>query len=318
MELHTLGVNSGYTQQDVQQLSLILTGATVLPQRWPQCHRWRHGKLSLPSRVPVCCAMACSYSTARPARFRSTRNSSAGPSKAAASMKSQAVDLIVRATGLCDLSSRKQLASISLPTIRRRRSSTPWRKPSSAPTAISPPCCARCSCRNPSRRATARSSRTPRSFLVSAMRLSYDGKPIGNADPLVNWLRQMSELPLYGHITPDGWALDSPAGPGSGQMASAFDVRPRHRQRPQPAVRRQRIPRCQPARLSANPPCLRDSRFTATDDRPTFLCHQQRTVQGQVIAWSGIRSCCLHLQLPLTSSPDFKLLIIIEVPHESS
>ena len=33
MELHTLGVNSGYTQQDVQQLSLILTGAGVVPQR---------------------------------------------------------------------------------------------------------------------------------------------------------------------------------------------------------------------------------------------------------------------------------------------
>ncbi|RBB95262.1 DUF1800 domain-containing protein, partial [Pseudomonas sp. MWU12-2115] len=31
MELHTLGVGSGYTQQDVQQLALILTGAGVRP-----------------------------------------------------------------------------------------------------------------------------------------------------------------------------------------------------------------------------------------------------------------------------------------------
>ncbi|MEO9080488.1 MAG: DUF1800 family protein, partial [Rhodanobacter sp.] len=31
MELHTLGVGSGYTQQDVQQLALILTGAGIAP-----------------------------------------------------------------------------------------------------------------------------------------------------------------------------------------------------------------------------------------------------------------------------------------------
>ncbi|MEO9078236.1 MAG: DUF1800 domain-containing protein, partial [Rhodanobacter sp.] len=32
MELHTLGVGSGYTQQDVQQLALILTGAGIAPR----------------------------------------------------------------------------------------------------------------------------------------------------------------------------------------------------------------------------------------------------------------------------------------------
>lgn len=31
MELHTLGVGSGYTQQDVQQLALILTGSGLVP-----------------------------------------------------------------------------------------------------------------------------------------------------------------------------------------------------------------------------------------------------------------------------------------------
>jgi uncharacterized protein (DUF1800 family) len=33
MELHTLGVNSGYTQQDVQQLALILTGVGIAPDQ---------------------------------------------------------------------------------------------------------------------------------------------------------------------------------------------------------------------------------------------------------------------------------------------
>jgi uncharacterized protein (DUF1800 family) len=63
----------------------------------------------------------------------------------------------------------------------------------------------------------------PAQFLVSAMRLSYDGKPIANADPLVNWLGQMTE-PVYGHITPDGWATDNASWSSSGQMAKRFDV----------------------------------------------------------------------------------------------
>jgi uncharacterized protein (DUF1800 family) len=55
------------------------------------------------------------------------------------------------------------------------------------------------------------------------MRMAYDGKPISDADPLVNWLNQMSER-VYGHVTPDGWALDSASWSSSGQMAKRFDV----------------------------------------------------------------------------------------------
>jgi uncharacterized protein (DUF1800 family) len=63
----------------------------------------------------------------------------------------------------------------------------------------------------------------PTQFLVSAMRLSYDGKPITHADPLVNWLNQMAE-PMYGHVTPDGFANDNASWSSSGQMAKRFDV----------------------------------------------------------------------------------------------
>jgi uncharacterized protein (DUF1800 family) len=55
------------------------------------------------------------------------------------------------------------------------------------------------------------------------MRLSYDGKPITDADPLVNWLNQLAE-PMYGHITPDGYASDGASWSSSGQMAKRFDI----------------------------------------------------------------------------------------------
>jgi hypothetical protein len=41
---------------------------------------------------------------------------------------------------------------------------------------------------------------------VSAVRLAYGDKTILNAQPMLNWLNRMGE-PLYGHETPDGYAL---------------------------------------------------------------------------------------------------------------
>jgi uncharacterized protein (DUF1800 family) len=70
---------------------------------------------------------------------------------------------------------------------------------------------------------TGRKFKDPTQFLVSAMRLAYDGQPITNAAPLLNWLNQMGE-PVFGRITPDGWPLDSASWTGSGQMAARFAV----------------------------------------------------------------------------------------------
>lgn len=68
-----------------------------------------------------------------------------------------------------------------------------------------------------------RKFKDPTQFVVSAMRLAYDGTPIANARPLVNWLNQMGEPPL-GRLTPDGWSLDSTAWSSSGQMARRFEI----------------------------------------------------------------------------------------------
>ena len=68
-----------------------------------------------------------------------------------------------------------------------------------------------------------RKFKDPTQFLVSAMKLAYDGQPITDARPLLNWLNQMGE-PVFGRITPDGWPLDSASWSGSGQMATRFAV----------------------------------------------------------------------------------------------
>jgi hypothetical protein len=60
-------------------------------------------------------------------------------------------------------------------------------------------------------------------FVISSLRLAYDGKMISNYRPVVNWLQQLGE-PLYGHVTPDGYPLTEAAWSSSGQMVKRFEI----------------------------------------------------------------------------------------------
>jgi uncharacterized protein (DUF1800 family) len=63
----------------------------------------------------------------------------------------------------------------------------------------------------------------PIHYVISAVRLAYDDKTILNAGPLINWLNRMGE-PLYGHQTPDGYPLGQVAWASSGQMITRFEI----------------------------------------------------------------------------------------------
>jgi uncharacterized protein (DUF1800 family) len=63
----------------------------------------------------------------------------------------------------------------------------------------------------------------PMHFVVSAVRLAYDDRPIVNTQPLQNWLNRMAE-PLYGRQTPDGYGLVEAAWTSPGQMAMRFEI----------------------------------------------------------------------------------------------
>ncbi len=70
-----------------------------------------------------------------------------------------------------------------------------------------------------------RKFKDPVHYVVSAVRLAYDGKVIVNAGPaIMGWLNRMGE-PLYGHQTPDGctrWSNLAWASPG--QMSTRFEI----------------------------------------------------------------------------------------------
>jgi uncharacterized protein (DUF1800 family) len=63
----------------------------------------------------------------------------------------------------------------------------------------------------------------PTQFLVSTMRLAYDGKPVENPRPLVNWINQLGQAP-FGRITPDGWPTSDSEWSSSGQVAKRFEI----------------------------------------------------------------------------------------------
>jgi uncharacterized protein (DUF1800 family) len=60
-------------------------------------------------------------------------------------------------------------------------------------------------------------------YVVSAVRLAYDGKPIVNAAPMLGWLNRLGEG-LYNHQTPDGYPIDQAAWSSSGQMGTRFEI----------------------------------------------------------------------------------------------
>ncbi|MGC1547001.1 MAG: DUF1800 domain-containing protein [Rhodanobacter sp.] len=215
MELHTLGVGSGYTQQDVQQLALILTGAGVAGPNQPQpgmFGRQRPGVVRdglfvfAPKKHDFSDKVLLGH-TIKGRGFDEIE---------------QAVDLITQQPACAQFVSR-QLAEYFVSdkppqTLVDAMASTFQRTDGDIAAVLRTMFM--------SKELTASYGhrfQDPTQFLVASMKLAYDNQPIANATPLVNWLNQMGE-PLYGRITPDGWPLDSASWSGSGQMAKRFDV----------------------------------------------------------------------------------------------
>jgi uncharacterized protein (DUF1800 family) len=63
----------------------------------------------------------------------------------------------------------------------------------------------------------------PVRYVFSAVRLAYDTKVITNTVPIQNWLNRLGEG-LYNHQTPDGHPMVSTAWNGSGQMIMRFEI----------------------------------------------------------------------------------------------
>jgi uncharacterized protein (DUF1800 family) len=213
MELHTLGVNAGYTQHDVQQLALILTGASFalrdnpLRQQRADSGIVREGLFAfMPGKHDFSDKTLLGH-TIKGSGYAEIE---------------QAVTLITRQPACARFISR-QLAEYFVadqpPADLVAAMTRTFERSDGDIAAV-----LRTLFRSPKVTASrGRKFRDPAQFLIAAMRLAHDGNVVSNPTPLVRWLNDMGE-PVFGRITPDGWPLDGASWSGSGQMSKRFDV----------------------------------------------------------------------------------------------
>jgi uncharacterized protein (DUF1800 family) len=63
----------------------------------------------------------------------------------------------------------------------------------------------------------------PMRYVVSSVRLAYDDKVILNMAPMLNWINRLGE-PLYGRQTPDGYPLMASGWDSAGQLNTRFEI----------------------------------------------------------------------------------------------
>ena len=214
MELHTLGVNAGYTQQDVQQLALILTGVGIAPvDGKPQNFN--------PKMAPL--VVRDGMFEFNPQRHDFSDKLLLGKTIKGSGYDEvkQAVELIVHQPACAQFISRKLaqyfVADNPAPALVNKMAHTFQRTDGDIAQVV------RVMFESHELLSgTGKKFKDPSQFIISSVRLAYEDAPIVNAQPLVNWLNQLDQ-PLFGRITPDGWPLDGEAWSSSGQMAKRFD-----------------------------------------------------------------------------------------------
>ena len=213
MELHTLGVDGGYTQQDVQQLARVLTGVGINPNPAPHLRRERQGLYVRRG--------AFEFNPARhdfsPKVLLGQRVGGEGFGEV-----EHAVTLLVRSPACARFISR-ELATYFAgdsppPELIDAMAATFQRTDGDIAATLRTLFLSRELTALP-----APKFKDPMHYVISAVRLAYDGRTISNTRPLLNWLNALDEPP-YGRATPDGYPLTGPAWESPGQMSRRFEI----------------------------------------------------------------------------------------------
>jgi len=214
MELHTMGVGSGYSQKDVQELARILTGVGV------------DLKPDAPKLKP---ALQPLYIRAGLFEFNPARHDFGDKVFLGHSIKGsgyaeveRALDLIAASPATAQHVSA-QLATYFMgdsvpPALVERMAASFQGSKGDIPKVL------RTLFRSKEFKASLGTGfKDPVHYAVSAVRLAYGDRVIINTAPIRGWLNRMGEG-LYAHETPDGYPMTSAAWTGPGQMAVRFEI----------------------------------------------------------------------------------------------
>ena len=214
MELHTMGVGSGYTQKDVQELARVLTGVEINLTGEPR----RLARFVRPG-----------YTAAGLFEFAPRRHDYGDKVLLGQTIKgrgleevAQAIDILARqpatarhlSTQLaqyfcCDNPSPALIDAMAATYMRTEGEIAAVLRTLFASQEFNV--------------SLDQKFKDPIHWTVSAIRASFGDKTVVNAEPMVRWLIRTGE-PLYGHETPDGYPMTADAWSGPGQMSTRFEV----------------------------------------------------------------------------------------------
>ena len=217
LELHTMGVGSGYTQADVQAMAQVLTGvgfstraANAPPPKLPPALRADYRRQG--------------FFEFNPSRHNYQPQVFLGQPLHASGMAAvdEALDRIVAAPATAHFIAQK-LAVFFLgdhpPAAVVEHTAQAFARshgdiPSTLQALLTAP---------QAQQMQAQRFKDPMHYVMGALRLSLDSRVASNVVPVLGWLGRLGE-PLYGHETPDGYPLAQSDWASSGQMTARFEV----------------------------------------------------------------------------------------------
>jgi uncharacterized protein (DUF1800 family) len=219
LELHTMGVNGGYSQTDVQELARILTGVGVNVNSAPARVKPEWQGLVIKER-------AFEFNPARH-DFGDKVLLGKAIEGAGFSEVERALDVIIQNPATARFIAHKlalHFVSDDPPgELVGRMAQAFTRSGGDIPSVL------RVMFASKEFSASLGSKfKDPMHYVVSALRLSYDaqtriGQTFVNLKPANNMLNSLGES-LYGHLTPDGYGLREADWASAGQMSKRFDV----------------------------------------------------------------------------------------------
>lgn len=212
LELHTLGVAGGYNQADIRETARLLTGfglRPLTPVRWP-AHLAplvrAHGEFLFdPQRHDFGAKMVMGrrYAADGYDELRSLCNQLAIHPATARRIVNRLAVYLTGDTPQPDVET--QARAIYLDTGGNLGATTEFLQRALRPSAGS--------------------FKPPMDWVLDAMRLLADGRPVVDASPIQRWLAQLGQ-PVFGRTTPDGYPLRGADWLSAGQFAQRFEIAP--------------------------------------------------------------------------------------------
>lgn len=213
LELHTLGVGSGYTQNDVEEMARVLTGVGI----------------NLSPQPPNITAEQQSFYVRRglmefdPSRHDFSEKTILGHKVGGAGLFEfeSTLDALARHPATArHISNKLALYFVgSAPKSLVNRLTARYLSSDGDISAVLRTLFRSSEFKN----SLGRRMKDPVHYVVSAVRLVYGEQTIVSTTPIQSWIDQLGES-LYGRDTPDGYPLEASAWSGPGQLVAMFEV----------------------------------------------------------------------------------------------